>query len=110
MRKLIYIPLLLCALFTASAWAAGTQTGQVTKIQIRASDGLVWFNMNGTAAGHPPCAFYNYWMIKDENSNAGKQQLTQLLAARSSGQAITVTGGGTCTRWPNGEDVVEIDY
>ena len=110
MRKLIYISLLLCSLFTAPAWAAGTQTGQVTMVMVRASDGLVWFNMNGKATGHPSCAFYNYWMIKNENSNAGKQQLTQLLTARASGQAITVTGSGTCTRWPDGEDVGEIDY
>jgi len=49
-------------------------------------------------------------MIKDENSNTGKQQLAILLAARASGETITVDGSNTCTRWGDGEDVDLVSY
>jgi len=49
-------------------------------------------------------------MIKAENSNAGKQMLAMLLAARAQGQAITVVGSNSCTRWGDGEDADEIRF
>jgi hypothetical protein len=61
--------------------------------------------MLGTATGRPSCATVPYWIIKDENSNAGKKLFALLLLAKATGQTITVTGSGTCTRWFDGEDV-----
>lgn len=87
---------------------AGTQTGQITRLIIRASDGLVYFHMSGTATNKPACAKYEYWMIKLEDSPAGKRQLAALLAAKSASQTITVVGANTCTRWNDGEDIEEI--
>ena len=73
-------------LFCASA-SAGTQTGQITLISVRASDGLVYFYLAGQASGRPQCAANTtYWMIKAESTIAGKQQLAQLLAARATGR------------------------
>lgn len=99
----------LVLLGTTSAFA-GQQTGQVTELITRANDGLIYFFMSGPASGRPGCATAPYWMIKDENSPAGKRQLAILLAARTSGRSVTVTGSNTCTRWPDGEDVNEISY
>lgn len=87
---------------------AGTQSGKVTKVFIRASDGLVYFFVEGTGTGKPACASAGYWIIKDENSSAGKRQLAALLTARASGEAVTISGMNTCTRWHDGEDVEEI--
>jgi hypothetical protein len=89
---------------------AGQQTGQVTQVVVRASDGLVYFYMSGTPSGRAPCATNTYWIIKDENSAAGKRQLAVLLMARETGQQVIVGGGNTCTRWSDGEDVEFIRY
>lgn len=95
---------------TSISAIAGQQTGQVTRVMARASDGLTYFFMSGAASGRPSCATNSYWMIKDENSAAGKRQIAMLIAARSTGQEITVEGAGTCSRWPDGEDVNFIGY
>ena len=104
MKKVLTSLLLLLA---HGAYAAnGIQTGTVHDITVRASDGLIVFNINGAAkSGGPACAALAYWMIRDENSNVGKQQYAVLLAALSSGKTVTITGLGTCLRWPDGEDV-----
>ena len=85
---------------------AGDQTGTVKYVIVRASDGLVYFLLqDGTPANKPACATKDYWMIKDENSNAGKQQYSMILAAHASGKTVKVGGLGACTRWSDGEDV-----
>src|SRR5712672_1571144 len=103
--------LFLCVFLSYASTFAGTQTGQVTTIRKRASDGLIYFYLSGVHSGAPSCAgSHDYWMIKDENSNTGKQQLAILLAARASGETITVDGSNTCTRWGDGEDVDLVSY
>ena len=88
---------------------AGSQGGQVVELSVCSSDGLVYFKVSGgTRANSPSCATANYWVIQNENSEAGKKQLALLLAARISGQNITVLGENSCTRWADGEDVKEI--
>lgn len=99
----------MATLAVASAFA-GQQTGQVTQVIVRASDGLVHFYMNGTATAKPACAANPYWVIKDENSAIGKRQLAMLLMARESGKQVIVGGANTCTRWADGEDVEYIRY
>jgi hypothetical protein len=89
---------------------AGSQTGKIAQLYIRASDGLVYFNLSGPVSGRPACASNSYWMIKDENSAAGKRQTALLLTARATDQVITVYGSSTCTRWGDGEDVDLIAY
>jgi hypothetical protein len=87
------------------AIAGGTQTGQVSQLLVRQSDGLTYFVLSGPAGGKPSCALQSYWMIHDENSAAGKKLLAMLMIAQASGRAVTVFGSGTCARWPDGEDV-----
>lgn len=87
---------------------AGQQTGQVTQVRVRASDGLNYFELSEGHTGRPTCATHAYWMIKDETSDAGKKQLALLLSAKLSGATVTVTGSNTCTRWGDGEDANEI--
>ena len=99
----VFFPLLFLA-GEASAFVS-SQTGQVTQLIIRSSDGLVYFYLSGNLSARPACALGGYWMVKDENSPSGKRQVAALIAARLSGQAITVTGSGTCTRWHDGEDL-----
>lgn len=85
---------------------AGNQIGKVDYIVVRASDGLVLFNLSGSPKSYSPtCATNSYWMIKDENSEVGKKQYAMLLAAQASGRNIDVAGMNTCTRWSDGEDV-----
>ncbi len=85
---------------------AGHQTGKVSKLTVRASDGLIFFELSGGQPGNKPeCAKYSYWMIKDENSTVGKQQYSLLLMAYASGKPVYVDGMGRCSRWGDGEDV-----
>lgn len=111
MQKARLGTLALCVSAMAGGHAlAGQQVGQVTQVVVRASDGLVYFYMSGTPSGRAPCATNTYWMIKDENSAAGKRQLAILLMARETGQQVIVGGANTCTRWSDGEDVEFIRY
>jgi hypothetical protein len=89
------------------AVAGGTITGTVQLLIARASDGLTYVVINGTASGHPACATNSYWIIMNETSDAGHKQYAMLLAAQASGSQVSIVGAGTCTRWGDGED---IDY
>ena len=98
------ILILLACLFPLVSFA-GSQGGKITQLIAR-SDNLHYFFLEGTPTNRPDCALsQNYWMIKDENSVAGKTQISMLLTAYASGKAITVVGTGECTRWSDGEDV-----
>lgn len=88
---------------------AGNQSGTINYVNVRYSDGLIYFHIVGGAkVGSPSCATYDYWIIRDENSNAGKQQYAMLLAAQASGKVVTVHGLNSCARWGDGEDVNDI--
>jgi hypothetical protein len=101
--------LLVVGLAISSVCLAGFQGGTVGTIFVRASDGLIYFTLIGDAKiDSPSCAARSYWMIKDENSNAGKQQYQILLASQATGKLVLVNGLNTCTRWVDGEDVDSI--
>lgn len=90
------------------AAAAGTITGTVASVLARASDGLTYVYINGSASGQPACATNTYWMIVNETSDVGHKQYSMLLVAQATGAQVTLYGSGTCTRWPDGEDINEI--
>lgn len=100
-------PFLIFSILMAPAYA-GTQSGTITGLVNRTSDGLLFFYLSGPASGKASCATSPYWIIKDENSNTGKRLLAMLLMAKATGQSISVTGSGTCSRWVDGEDVDSI--
>lgn len=95
-------------LASVPAAEAGTQTGTITSLYVRDSDGLIYLFMTGTATGQPGCATGNYWMVRAENSEAGKRQFATLLAAKLAGQTIQLIGKNTCVRWVDGEDIEEV--
>lgn len=99
----VCLPLMFCSK-DAGAFVS-SQTGQVSKLFIRSSDGLIYFFLSGPLSTPAACATGGYWMIKDENSPTGKRQFALLIAARLAGTPVTVTGTGGCTRWNDGEDV-----
>jgi len=104
----IFLVIQLALLSLSAPAMAGSQTGQVTQILKRANDGLIYIYMTGQGSGRPSCAANTtYWMVKDENSVTGKQQLALLMSARATSQTITIIGANSCTRWGDGED---IDY
>lgn len=103
--KIIITFLLITISFFSYSSFAGTQTGTITSLIVRASDGLVYFTINGEAQHKPACAGHSYWMIRDENSNTGKQQYSLLLSAFASQTKVTVEGMNSCIRWKDGEDV-----
>jgi hypothetical protein len=84
---------------------AGSITGTVSWVISRASDGLTYVLINGTASGPPACATGGYWVIKDETSDAGHKQYAMLLDAQASGLQVHIAGTNACTRWSNGEDI-----
>jgi hypothetical protein len=101
--KLLFV---IISLAVSTVCVAGNQAGTIADIFVRASDGLIYFVVNGSAkAGAPSCATFSYWIIRDENSNAGKLQYEMILSAQATGKTITVIGSNSCTRWSDGEDV-----
>jgi hypothetical protein len=102
--------LLLAALALAPAPAhaqaqPNTQAGHVIALVVRASDGLIYFFLDGEPTQRPACASKSYYMIANESSETGKRQYELLLSAVQSYFLVEVVGAGTCTRWPDGEDV-----
>ena len=95
---------LLCSICMTPA-VAGIQGGTVKNLVTRSSDGLVYVDLHGAGSDKPACATKSYWIIKDENSNAGKRILAMLLTAKLTGQPFTIIGSGACTRWSDGEDI-----
>ncbi len=87
---------------------AGAATGKVLWLRVRASDNLHYFKVDGDHNSRPTCATSTAWAIKDENSAAGKTQISILLAAWASGRPITVNGDNKCSRWGDIEDANEI--
>ena len=88
---------------------AGSQTGTIQYLRVRASDGLIYFGLSGSYNAAPSCATASgAWAIRDENSNAGKQQYAMLLAAKLAGKSVAVSGLNTCLRWGDREDANEI--
>ena len=90
--------------------AAGTITGTVSSVLVRASDGLTYVYINGAASGQPACATNPYWIIMNETSDAGHKQYAMLLLAEATAAQVTISGNGTCTRWGDGEDINEIQF
>ena len=104
-KQVIAVALTLTAV---SAHARQVQ-GTVSQLAQRASDGLIYVVINGTATGtRPTCATSIYWMITNENSDAGKKQFALLLAAQARGAQVVITGMNTCNRWGDGEDINEV--
>lgn len=95
--------------FAAAFPAAGGQRGEVVFLNVR-GDGLIVFELAGVRGNKPACATYDYWIIPDEDSERGKRMFAMLLAARASGAQVGIDGGGTCTRWGDGEDVRVVSY
>lgn len=95
-------------LVTSVGAAAGTASGNILMLIARTSDGLTYFTLSGATTGAPACATGGYWMIPNENSDVGKRVYAAALAAKISGAQIQVVGTGTCTRWGDGEDVLEL--
>lgn len=109
MKKLV-VALCLLIFIPSAVFAIGDQTGTVTQVVSRASDGLVYFMMSGTHNNKPPCALNDYWIIRDPNSTTGKSQLSMLMTAVVSGRTISVSGMGFCDKWPDGESLDAIYF
>jgi hypothetical protein len=93
----------------SSAVAGGNVSGTVGAIAVR--NGMTYFTINGKNQGRPGCAANTlYWMIKDEASQTGKQQIALLLSAKANNRTVYVDGTGTCVKWYDGEDVYEIRF
>lgn len=94
------------ALIASVAVSAGTAEGQITNFYQRASDGLIIVYLSGAVSGRPGCASATtYWIVKDENSNAGKGHFAVLLAAQMAGRNVRIIGSNSCVRWGDGEDI-----
>jgi len=106
MRVFSLLVIVFALILLPSSALAGSVVGRVAYLTVRASDGLVYVNMDVPATGQPPCATNPYFVLTNENTDTGKKQFAQLLAAKLTGQTITITGANACTRWPDGEDIL----
>lgn len=101
MKKFIFLIFALVSNYAI----AGNQTGKITMLYARAGDNLHLVMLSGPKTNLPACATAGYWLIKDENSVAGKSQFSQLLAAQMAGKTVELVGDNTCTRWSDGENI-----
>ncbi len=102
-KVVVFISLLVISNLALSS----TQEGTIDWIDIR-ENGVVHFSLIGTrttVVGTCAEANPHFWVIKDENSQAGKYQMSVILAAKLSQNIISITGTGLCTRITDGEDV-----
>lgn len=100
------ITFLIVLLFCSHGFA-GSQAGKVKSILVR-DDGLHYVILEGVGSGKPACATIGYWMIRDENSAAGKSQLSIFLMAQASDKSVYIEGRNSCTRWDDGEDISSV--
>ncbi len=92
----------------ASPAMAGSQVGYVAFLEVRDTDGLIYFGLSGTGTGKPACAVFPAWTLPNENSETGKKLFALLMAARATGQQVSVSGKNACVRWGDQEDVASI--
>lgn len=105
------LTLFVAAMVIAPLSFAGSQLGRITSLVFRASDGLVYFYLEGSPSARPACAQSQvYWVIRDEKSEAGKRQIAMLLTARALNAPIHVNGTNACERWSDGESVDSINW
>ena len=111
MKKIIFI---LLALNLSTVFAYVHQ-GNIESIKIR-EDGVIKIELD-TVWDNVSCRTRDWWIIKDENSAAGKAQLSLALTAQVSGKTVKVDGfpgAGNCLRMVNdpankrGEDIKNI--
>lgn len=97
---------------SVSCFGAGTvpseQTGLIKSIQAL-NDGRTIIFMVETRADKPSCAAFPYWFIANENSTAGKTQVSILLAAHAAKRSVKIVGTGQCSRWSDGEDISSVE-
>lgn len=105
-------------LFCAKTFA-GQQTGSIKAIYMRsgeigtADDSLVYVTMQETASaytGRPACSTRDYWMLADAKSPIGQAQIAMILTAKALGRPVYIKGSNSCSRWPDGETVYEIQW
>jgi hypothetical protein len=96
------------ALAAVAAHAQSNQDGNVFQVRVRAADGLVYVYLDGPRTAPPSCASQAFWVVGNEASIAGRQQLALLTMAQASGKRVTIYGTGTCGRWPDAENIAEV--
>ena len=89
---------------TSSTAIAGDAGGLVKQLFV-SSSGVIFAAIEGPHNNAPFCATAG-WAV-NATTPAGKLTYAQLLTAQTAGDAITMSGTGTCTTWPDRED---IDY
>lgn len=100
----------LCGTLLSSSVSASVVVGKVTRLVTRSSDGLQIAEIGGARSAKPACATYDYLIIRDEKSDAGKAQYAMLMAAFLADKQITAEGSDRCLRWPDGEDIESITF
>ena len=112
MKKITFILLILSLSLSLSTAFAGTQNGKVSFIKIR-TDGTIKIGLDTVWTDFARCRTKEWWIISDENSVAGKAQLSLLMTAYASGRTVKIGGfpdGGICTRTTGlGEDIYNVN-
>jgi hypothetical protein len=107
------LSLLVGTAFSTQAFAAGQCTGTVTQLWTNPTDGI-YFALSGSTFDSPAgCAqtFFNgvrHYVIKDETSEMGRDQVALLYSAAANGTHVELIGTGDCTRNSKNEDVLTL--
>src|ERR1700741_3190204 len=108
MKSIIFAAFVVILFQMAPSALAGSQTGYITFLEVRDTDGLIYFGLTGTASGKPTCAVFSAWTLSNENSETGKKLFALLASARVAGQQVSINGKNTCVRWADQEDVASV--
>lgn len=80
---------------------AGTGSGLVRNILVTPK-GIVTFNID-THENAPACSSIKNDFAFDGSTSEGKAKLALLIAAANGKKAVSITGDGTCSAWPDRE-------
>lgn len=105
MKLLRYTVAAALAMFALPA-DAGTGSGLVRNILVTPK-GIVTFNVD-THENAPACSNIKNDFAFDGSTSEGKAKLALLLAAANGKKAVSITGDGTCTAWPDRETPIYI--
>lgn len=87
---------------------AGTGSGKVVDVTVRAQDGLMVVRVERHESP-PGCAVWYHTFGKKLDGQLSSALLAQLLTAQASGKTVRVAGTGACLPGTGTEEIVEIN-
>jgi hypothetical protein len=108
-RKIVVLGVLVSSVAGFSNAFGGGFVSQAPITAVTAQDyggtGQFFVSVNQPVAGAPSCATQPMKFVINASTDAGRAQISTVLAAQSAGRLISILGTGTCDVWGDTETV-----